>query len=77
MTASNKISGTGCARRLMKERSVGTDRLKTVMFHDNFLPQKQTDRQRPKRRARYVDEIRFVDQTNEFDKPRIAHNSER
>jgi hypothetical protein len=57
MTSGNKISGTACARRLVEEQSVGTDRLKTVMLHDNSPLQKKADRQRAKGRTRYVDEI--------------------
>jgi hypothetical protein len=45
----------------MGKQSVGTNRLKTVMFHGNLLTQKKTNRQREKRRARYVDEVRLSD----------------
>jgi hypothetical protein len=45
----------------MEKQSVGTNRLKTVMFHNNSLTQKKANRQRAKRRARYVDEVRLSD----------------
>jgi hypothetical protein len=64
MTAGEEMSGTGSVRGLMKKQSIGAERLKTVMLHDDSFAQKEADCQRAKRGARDVDEVRLSKQTN-------------
>jgi hypothetical protein len=48
----------------MKEQTIGTQGLETVMLHDNPLAQDETDRQRAQRWASDVNQVRSSYQAN-------------
>ena len=75
MKAGEKMSRASAAGRLMKQQSIGTQGVKTVMFHDNFFAKDVAEHERAERGTGQVNQVRSPEQASQLDEARLANDS--
>jgi hypothetical protein len=74
MKAGEEVSRASAAGRLMKQQSIGTQGVKTVVFHDNFFAKNAAEHQRAERRAGQVNNVSSPEQARQLEEARLAND---
>jgi hypothetical protein len=77
MPTGHEVPGARLPRRLDKKLTIGTNRLKTVVFHDNRLARKHAHEKRRESGTSDMDDIGAPNESPKRDKGRLAHHGER